>query len=70
MSLAHKIDARGNLTIQEFIRASLNMSAQNISTFLPKLVPGEIHVWCLQDEIGDALCQEYFLMLSHQERVQ
>ncbi len=45
------------------------MSAQNISTFLPKLVPGEIHVWCLQDEIGDALWQEYFLMLSHQERV-
>lgn len=69
MSLAGKVDVQGNVTKQKFIRASLNMSAQNISSLLPKLVPGEIHIWCLRDEIGDTLWQDFFLILSHQERV-
>lgn len=69
MSLAGKVDVQGNVTKQEFIRASLNISAQNISSLLPKLVPGEIHIWCLRDEIGDTFWQDFFLILSHQERV-
>ena len=64
MTLARNVDVRVNETKQEFIRGSLNMS-----TLMPKLVLGEIHIWCLRDEIVDTLWQDFFLLLSHQERV-
>jgi 4'-phosphopantetheinyl transferase len=63
VSLAHKADFVRYVAVQELINGSLSMAS-----LMPDLVPGEIHVWCLQGEIGDALLEHFWLMLSHQER--